>query len=85
VGSAAALDALAATFKTKLMSLLLDQVKYEQDFIKPGLLPDLRDLDLSEAALNRYFGFTAAERAAIRSAKPTIDAGRAALTDCPGT
>lgn len=85
LGSQKALHAVAETFKSKLMSLLLDQVKYEQDFIRPGLLPDLRGLDLSEAPLSRYFGFTAAERAAIRAAKPAIDAGRAALNNCPDT
>lgn len=85
LGSQESLAAVAATFKTKLMSLLLDQVKYEQDFIRPGLLPDLRGLDLGEAALAKYFGFTAAERAAIRAARPTIDAGRAKVTDCPDT
>ena len=85
VGSEEALDALAATFRTRLMSLLLDHVKYEQDFIKPGLLPDLRGLPTTDAGLARYFGFTAAERRAIAAARPAISAGRAKLTDCPDT
>lgn len=77
LGSAEALEALAATFRFRLMSLLLDNVKYEQDFIRPGLLPDLRGVKVrTDAELAAWLGLTEEEAAAAAAATPAIEVRR---------
>lgn len=72
LGSETALEQLADTFKFRLMSLLIDNIKYEQDFIRPGLLPDLRGLKMNtDAQLATYLGLTIEEKAAIAAVAPT--------------
>lgn len=85
LGSAEDLKKLNAFFKTKLAALLLDFTKYEQDFIRPGLLPDLRGVPgpMTDAALTTYFKFSAEEKAAINGHIGGIDAGRPQLDKCP--
>jgi hypothetical protein len=84
LGPAEDLNVLDAFFKTRLAALLLDFTKYEQDFIRPGLLPDLRQISvpITDTALATYFKFTDAENAAIRKHIGGIKAGRPAETDC---
>lgn len=55
-------------FKTKLSTLLLKNIKYEQDFIKPSYFPDVRTIPISsitDETLADYFGFTEDEKAEI--------------------
>jgi hypothetical protein len=62
------LDKINDFFKTKLSTYLLRNVKYEQGFIKPNFLPDIRELDLktiNDITLADYFGFTQKERTEI--------------------
>lgn len=62
------LDKLNDYFKTKLSTMLLKSIKYEQDFIKPGYFPDVRSIDLetiNDDTLADYFGFTPEERIEI--------------------
>jgi len=62
------LDKIRDYFKTRLSTLILRIVKYEQDFIKPGYFPDVRQLDLetiNDATLAKYFGFDDEERQEI--------------------
>jgi hypothetical protein len=62
------LDKINNYFKTKLSTLILRYVKYEQDFIKPGYFPDIRSIDLetiNDDTLADYFGFTVEERREI--------------------
>jgi hypothetical protein len=80
LGSETALEGLADTFKLRLMSLLLDNIKYEQDFIRPGFLPDLRGLKVrTDAELAAWLGLTAEEKAAVAAAAPTAIVGRLAF------
>ena len=85
LGSGEDLKKLDAFFKTKLAALLLDFTKYEQDFIRPGLLPDLRAVPgpMTDAALQTYFKFSVDEKAAIQAHQGGIDAGRPQLDSCP--
>jgi hypothetical protein len=84
LGSAKDLQRLDAFFKTRLAALLLDFTKYEQDFIRPGLLPDLRSapVPMTDAALATYFKFTGAEKAAIKGHIGGIAADRSKEVDC---
>jgi hypothetical protein len=62
------LDKINDYFKTKLSTMILRCVKYEQDFIKPGYFPDVRSIDLekiNDKTLANYFGFTQEERREI--------------------
>ena len=62
------LEKIEKYFKTKLSTLILRYVKYEQDFIKPGYFPDVRSIDLetiNDKTLADYFGFTEEERREI--------------------
>ena len=62
------LDKINNYFKTKLSTMLLEYVKFEQNFIKPGYFPDIRTIDLdsiNDDTLADYFGFTAEERREI--------------------
>jgi hypothetical protein len=52
-------------FKTKLSTLILKNVKWEQDFIKPGYFPDVRTLPLdiiNDDTLANFFEFSEDER-----------------------
>ncbi len=73
VGSQGELRAIEAFFRTRLASLLVDHVKFEQDFIRPGYYPDVRrvmeDGPITDESLADLFGFTKAE-AAIIAAHP---------------
>lgn len=83
LGSKEALEALADTFKYRLMTLLLDNIKYEQDFIRPGLLPDLRTLrHMSEEQLAQHLGLTAEERKAVRAAPEAAFVRRLSAAPC---
>ncbi len=62
------LNDIADYFKTKLSTLLLRYIKYEQDFIKPGYFPDIRTINLkkiNDDTLADYFGFSPEERIEI--------------------
>jgi hypothetical protein len=63
------LEKIRDYFKTKLSTLILRYVKYEQDFIKPGYFPDVRTIDdldtINDTTLADYFRFTAEERKEI--------------------
>jgi hypothetical protein len=85
LGSAEDLERIDAFFKTKLAALLLDFTKYEQDFIRPGLLPDLRSVPvaMTDAALATYFKFTGKERAAIAAHASGKVSQRPQLDNCP--
>jgi hypothetical protein len=67
VGSPAELRAVNAFFQTKLSSLLLNNVKFEQDFIRPAYFPDVRYIEgpITDETLADLYGFTKAEKAAI--------------------
>lgn len=57
-------------FKTKLSALLLKNIKYEQEFIAPRFLPDIRNLSIgkiTDDTLATYFGFNDAEKKAIKA------------------
>ena len=64
VGSPADLRRIEAFFKTRLATLLLDHIKFEQDFIRPQYFPDVRGISgpLTDESLADFFGFTAAEK-----------------------
>jgi hypothetical protein len=68
------LDKINNYFKTKLSTMLLEYVKFEQNFIKPGYFPDIRSIELdtiNDDTLADYFGFTAEERKEIeKMSKP---------------
>jgi hypothetical protein len=54
--------------ETKLAALLLKNIKYEQEFICPRFLPDIRNLPMdviNDDTLAEYFRFTKTERAII--------------------
>lgn len=78
------LERLRGFFGTRLFTLLYDNVKYEQDFPKPALYPDVRGLKgtISDASLAKYFHFTEREVAAIRSQAAPIEAGRPIKVNC---
>ena len=63
------LDKINAYFKTRLSTLILRITKYESDFIKPALYPDVRsikDLEIiNDDTLADHFKFTSEERAEI--------------------
>ena len=62
------LDKINDYFKTKLSTLLLRYIKFEQDFIKPDYFPDVRTIELdtiNDDTLADYFGFTKEERKEI--------------------
>jgi hypothetical protein len=62
------LDRINDYFKTKLSTLLLRNIKYEQDFIKPAYFPDVRSIDIdtiNDETLADYFSFTNEERREI--------------------
>ncbi len=83
LGSKEALEALADTFKYRLMTLLLDNIKYEQDFIRPAMLPDLRTLrHMSEEQLAQHLELTAEERRAVKAAPETAFVRRLSLAPC---
>ena len=55
-------------FKTKLSTMLLEYVKFEQNFIKPSYFPDVRSINIktiNDDTLADYFEFTAEERKEI--------------------
>jgi hypothetical protein len=59
------LQKLVDFFKTKLSALLLKNIKYEQEFIAPRFLPDIRNLPINiinDETLASYFGFSSKER-----------------------
>jgi hypothetical protein len=47
-------------FQTKLSTLLLKYIKFEQDFIRPNFYPDLRDFkgEINDTVLAKYYEFT---------------------------
>lgn len=54
------LDKINDYFKTKLSTLLLKYIKFDQDFIKPAYYPDVRLLPfdtINDDTLAEYFGF----------------------------
>jgi hypothetical protein len=62
------LDKINDYFKTKLSTLILKNVKFEQDFIKPSYFPDVRTLKLdkiNDETLADFFGFNSEDRAEI--------------------
>ena len=62
------LEKIRDYFKTKLSTMLLEFIKFEQNFIKPAYYPDIRSIDLdiiNDNTLANYFGFTAEERKEI--------------------
>lgn len=69
VGTPAELRAIEAFFRTRLSSLLVDYVKFEQDFLRPGYYPDVRHFmdrgPITDESLATMFGFTKAEKAII--------------------
>ena len=78
------LERLRDFFGTRLFTLLYDNVKYEQDFPKPALYPDVRGIKgaISDALLAKYFHFTEREMRAIRGQALPIEAGRVVKVDC---
>ena len=74
------LEKIRDYFKTKLSTMLLEYVKFEQNFIKPAYFPDVRSIDLetiNDKTLADYFGFTTEERREIDNMSypihPTVD------------
>lgn len=64
------LNKLEKFFETKLSALLLKNIKYEQEFIAPKFLPDIRNLQLdkiTDTGLAAYFGFTKAQQTTIET------------------
>jgi len=64
------LNRLRVFLETKLAALLLKNIKYEQEFICPRFLPDIRNLPLdviNDTTLAEYFRFTKEERNIIES------------------
>jgi len=62
------LEKIRDYFKTKLSTMLLEYVKFEQNFIKPAYFPDVRSIGLDtidDKTLAEHFGFTAEERREI--------------------
>jgi hypothetical protein len=62
------LEKIRDYFKTKLSTMLLEYVKFEQNFIKPGYFPDVRTIELdtiNDKTLADYFDFTPEERKEI--------------------
>ena len=57
------LDKINDFFKTKLSTLLLNFIKFEQDFIRPNFYPDVQDFPgkITDASLAAYYGFTKKE------------------------
>ncbi len=64
VGSSEDLRLLAAFFRTRLATLLLDHIKFEQDFIRPQYFPDVRGIPgpINDETLADFFGFSADEK-----------------------
>jgi hypothetical protein len=55
------LNKLEKFFETKLSALLLKNIKYEQEFIAPKFLPDIRNLPIdkiTDVGLAEYFNLT---------------------------
>lgn len=72
VGTQADLRAITAFFRTRLATLLLNAVKFEQDFIRPGFFPDVRVLatkgvPITDEGMADVFGFTKAQRAQVQT------------------
>jgi hypothetical protein len=64
------LNKLEKFFETQLSALLLKNIKYEQEFIAPRFLPDIRNLPIdkiTDAGLAEYFKFTKAQKKAIET------------------
>jgi len=64
------LNKLEKFFETKLSALLLKNIKYEQEFIAPRFLPDIRHLPtdkITDNGLAEYFKFTVAQKKTIES------------------
>lgn len=63
------LDKLYDYFNTHLSALLLEFVKYDQDYLEPKFYPDIRSIDgmntITDKSLADYFGFTEEERSNI--------------------
>lgn len=72
VGTPTDLKAIEALFRTRLSTLLMNAIKFEQDFIRPGYFPDVRILaskgvPITDEGLADAFGFTKTERLRIRT------------------
>ena len=66
------LNKLEDYFKTKLSTVLLKHIKYDQEYIEPKYYPDVRTLPLekiNDETLADYFGFTKEERDAINASE----------------
>jgi hypothetical protein len=64
------LNKLEDYFKTKLSTVLLKHIKYDQEYIEPKYYPDVRKLPIekiTDESLADHFGFTKEERDAINA------------------
>ena len=67
VGDREHLDKINDFFKTKLSTLLLDFIKFEQDFIRPNFYPGVQEFPgkITDASLAAFYGFTKKEMGII--------------------
>ena len=87
IGTESELTNIHRFFKTKLSTLLLEYIKFEQDFIRPSYYPDISAFGkhITDASLASFYEFTDEEVAVIKSMDSPIELSKSDIKPNSGT